>query len=323
MQILPSLNGQAAPDAVEQTRARERAVPASSTSFRQALAGVKTDAQLVTVERGDTLMSLTRRQLGDSVGQFSSSQIFQMARTVARENGIDDPNRIMPGRTLNMAPMTTQAALQMRQTETARVQLNLNGPVVQTPMLDRTLNRAVSKGYMPQADVAAVRDKIIALGRRHHFAPDDFAQMSLMESDGLNPRASNGSCHGIIQFCSGGTRGAASSGYGKNSKEIMNLSVLDQLNLVDRYFSETRLKDYGPASLDDLYLTVLTPAARAETRPDAPLNIVGRQAAQLYEGRDQSGIITRNSIVAGLKSNARERLGNFTSTIAKIDFSRM
>ena len=106
-------------------------------------------------------------------------------------------------------------------------------------------------------------------------------------------------------------------------KEIMKLSVLQQLDLVDRYFSETRLKDYGPASLDDLYLTVLTPAARSETRADAPLNINGKQAVHLYEGRDPSGVITRNSIVEGLKSNARERLGNFTSTVAKIDLLRM
>jgi hypothetical protein len=222
-----------------------------------------------------------------------------------------------------MAPMTTMAALQLKQSEAARVQLNLNGTHVPTPMLDRTLNRAVAKGYMPPADVAAVRDKIIALGRRHQFSPDDFAQMSLMESDGLNPRASNGSCHGIIQFCAGGTRGAASAGFAKAPKDIMKLSVLNQLDLVDRYFADTRLKDFGPASLDDLYLTVLTPAARGETRPDAPLNISGKQAAHLYEGRDPSGIITRNSIIAGLKYNARERLGNFTSTLAKIDFSRM
>ncbi len=321
MQIRPSLNGQVAPDASEQTRARERAQP--NGAFRQALAGLRNDMQMVTVQRGDTLMSLTRRQLGEVAGQFNSSQILQLARTVARENGIDDANRIMPGQAINMAQMTTTAALQLRQAEVARAQLNLNGDNVQTPMLDRTLNRAAAKGYLPPTDIAAVRDKIIALGKRHQFSPDDFAQMSLMESDGLNPRASNGSCHGIIQFCSGGTRGAASAGFGKNPKDIMNLSVLDQLDLVDRYFNDTRLKDFGPASLDDLYLTVLTPAARAETRPDAPLNIAGKQAAHLYEGRDAGGIITRNSIIAGLKTNARERLNNFTSTVARIDFSSM
>ncbi len=321
MQIRPSQTNAIATDATAQTRPRERA--SSTNAFRQALAGVKTDMQMVTVQRGDTLMSLTRRHLGGAVNQFSNSQILQLAQSVARENGIEDPNRIMPGQAINMAPMTTTAALQLRQAEVARAQLNLNGPNVSTPTLDRTLQRAVAKGYMASAELAAVRDKIISLGKRHHFAPDDFARMSLMESDGLNPRASNGSCHGIIQFCSGGTRGAASAGYGQNPKEIMNLSVLQQLDLVDRYFSDTRLKDFGPASLDDLYLTVLTPAARNETRVDVPLNINGKQAAYLYEGRDPSGVITRNSIVEGLKSNARDRLGNFTSTVAKMELSRM
>ncbi len=42
----------------------------------------------------------------------------------------------------------------------------------------------------------------------------------------------------------------------------------------------------------------------------------------LYEGRDQGGVITRNSIVAGLKLNARERLNDFTSTVARLEASR-
>lgn len=321
MEIRPPQYSAVAVEAPEQARARERAQ--HTTSFQQALAGLRTDMQMVTVQRGDTLLSLTRRQLGAAANQFSNSQILQLAQTVARENGIDNPNRIMPGQAINMASMTTTAALQLRQAEVARAQLNLNSPTVNTPTLDRTLQRAVAKGYMESNELAAVRDKIISLGRRHQFSPDDFARMTLMESDGLNPRASNGSCHGIIQFCSGGNRGAASAGYAQNPKEIMKLSVLQQLDLVDRYFSDTRLKDYGPASLDDLYLTVLTPAARAETRVDAPLNINGKQAAYLYEGRDPSGVITRNSIIEGLKNNARDRLGNFTSTLAKIELSRM
>ena len=321
MEIRPNLTEHGVPSAPEQTRARERALP--SVSFRNALAGLKTDMQMVTVQRGDTLVSLTRRQLGEVAGQFSESQILQMARTVARENGIDNANRIMPGQAINMAQMTTMAALKLKETAVARVSLNINGPNVQTPVLDRTLNRAVAKGYVPAGELAAVKDKIMALAKRYQFSPDDFAQMSLMESDGLNPRATNGSCHGIIQFCAGGNRGAASAGYGKNPKEILNLSVLDQLDLVDRYFSDTRLKDFGPAALDDLYLTVLTPSARSETRPDAPLAITGRQASYLYEGRDPNGIITRNSLVAGLKGNARDRLGEFTSTLARFEMSGM
>lgn len=317
MEIRPHLTDQAAAGGQEPGRARDRAI--SGSSFKQALAGLKTDMQMVTVQRGDTLMGLARRQLGEVAGQFSSSQILEMARTVARENGIDDANRIKAGQAINMAPMTTMAALKLRQTAVAAVQLNLDGANTSTPVLDKTLARAVSKGYVSTSEQAAVKDKILSLATRHQFAPDDFARMTLMESDGMNPKASNGSCHGIIQFCSGGNRGAASAGYGKNPKEILNLSVLDQLDLVDRYFTDTRLKDYGPAALDDLYLTVLTPAARNVTRTNVPLNIPGKQANLLYEGRDPGGVITRNSLMAGLKSNARDRLSDFSSSLASVD----
>ncbi len=327
MLIRPPISDPNAAGPAEQARARERAQPAAS--FREALAGLNSDMQMVTVRRGDTLMGMTRRHLGEVAGRFSNSQILEMARTVARENGIADADRISPGQAINMAPTTTMAALRLRQPELAGTRTEAAAAVTagssstSTHMLDRTLARAVARGYLPPADQAAVRDKILNLASRHQFSPDDFAQMTLMESDGMNPRASNGSCHGIIQFCSGGNRGAASAGFASNPREILNLSVLQQLDLVDRYFTDTRLKDFGPAALDDLYLTVLTPAARSETRANAPLNIAGRQASALYEGRDPNGVITRNSLVAGLKSHARERLGEFTSTLARIEMSGM
>jgi hypothetical protein len=227
----------------------------------------------------------------------------------------------MPGQQISMTPMSTLAALKLRQGTVEAVQLNTESPQVSAPVLDKTLTRAVTKGYMQAEDQRAVRDKILQLATTHGFSPDDFARTTLMESDGMNPRASNGSCHGIIQFCSGGNRGAASAGYADNPKEILSLSVMDQLDLVDRYFTDTKLKDFGPASLDNLYLTVLTPNARNEPRANVPLNIVGRQAAALYEGRDQAGVITRNSLIAGLKQNARERLGEFS--VAKVERKMM
>lgn len=325
MRISPQISDPSSIGQPEQTRARERAQP--SGAFRQALAGLNADNQRVTVQRGDTLIGLTRRHLGDAAGQFSNGQILEMARTLARENGIADADRILPGQSINMAPTSTLTALKLRQPEFSGPRTGAVAAVAAgdsrnaTPTLDRTLARAVAKGYLPAAEQAAVKDKIVALSERYQFAPDDFAQMTLMESDGMNPRATNGSCHGIIQFCSGGNRGAASAGYGSNPRAILNLSVLQQLDLVDRYFTDTRLKDFGPAALDDLYLTVLTPAARSETRANVPLNISGRQASYLYEGRDPNGVITRNSLIAGLKSNARERLGDFMSTLARMDMS--
>jgi len=140
----------------------------------------------------------------------------------------------------------------------------------------------------------------------------------LMESDGMNPKASNSRCHGIIQFCDGPDRGAATAGFASNPKAILGHSVLQQLDMVDKYFEETGLRNYGPVGLDDLYLTVLTPAARNETRPYVALNNTGTQAAHFHVNRDTSAPITRNSIMAGLYQNANERLrANGTELAAK------
>ncbi|MEI6484516.1 MAG: hypothetical protein WCO62_13965, partial [Betaproteobacteria bacterium] len=150
----------------------------------------------------------------------------------------------------------------------------------------------------------------------YQFAPDDFARLTLMESDGMNPKATNNRCHGIIQFCDGPDRGAASAGFGSNPKAILGHSVLEQLDMVSKYFDETGLRSGGPTSLDDLYLTVLTPSARREKAPDANLNIAGSQAPHLYVNRDKSAPITRNSIMQGLYQNALERLGRHTPASA-------
>ncbi len=319
MEIRSRVNDQIGDIAKERARHREAA---PSTSFRQVVEEANREAtSTVKVQRGDTLVSLTRNFLGESASQLNKGQIYDLAKTLAKENGIAHPDRIMPGQQINMTPMSTLAALKLRQGTVEGVQLNTESPQVSAPVLDKTLARAVTKGYMQAEDQRAVRDKILQLATTHGFSPDDFARTTLMESDGMNPRASNGSCHGIIQFCSGGNRGAASAGYADNPKEILSLSVMDQLDLVDKYFTDTKLKDFGPASLDNLYLTVLTPNARNEPRANVPLNIVGRQAAALYEGRDQAGVITRNSLIAGLKQNARERLGEFS--VAKVERKMM
>ena len=179
---------------------------------------------------------------------------------------------------------------------------------VQNPVLQKTLDRAVAKGFIPPQERAAVYDKILGLSKEHNFLPDDFARMTLMESDGMNPRASNERCHGIIQFCDGPARGAATAGYAKNPKAILNLSVHSQLDLVGKYFDEVGLKNKGPAGLEDLYLAVLNPASRAENSATRPLNIPGAQARDLHVGGDTDNPITRQSIRFGLLQNAAARL---------------
>ena len=112
-----------------------------------------------------------------------------------------------------------------------------------------------------------------------------------------------------IQFCEGPSQGAAGVGYGQAPRAILNLSVYQQMHLVDTYFDKIGLKKQGQVQLDDLYLAVLQPAARAETRPEVPLEIPGNQAHALYEGRNPQAAITRNSIIQGLLKNTMDRLG--------------
>ena len=183
----------------------------------------------------------------------------------------------------------------------------LNGSAY--PVLQKTLDRAVDKGFIPPQDKQAVNDKILQLARQFKFSPDDFAKVSLMESDGLNPKSTNNRCHGIIQFCDGPDRGAASAGFATNPKAILGKSVLEQLDMVAKYFDQTGLKNAGPTHLDDLYLTVLTPAAKSEIRTDVGLNIAGPQANYLHVNRDVRAPITRDSLVQGLHQNALDKLG--------------
>ena len=292
------------------------------------------------VKSGDTLSGIVKQFLNSRGVNPSTSDIQRLAQDVAQASGIQNANRIypgqrialgtlhalLPGATPNLAALDKTLPQQSAgfsatvPTPANGVETNSLVPNTQLqlltrignqahPILQKTLDRAVEKGFIPPKERQAVYDRILQMATEYKFSPDDFARMTLMESDGMNPKASNSRCHGIIQFCDGPDRGAASVGFGQNPKAIMNKSVLQQLDLVAKYFDDTGLKNMGPAGLDDLYLTVLTPAARQETRQQANLNIPGNQAAQLYVNRDVRAGITRQSILQGLHQNANERLG--------------
>ena len=287
----------------------------------------------VSVQSGQTLSGIVRDQMAARGVNISSSEALRLSQTVAQSNKLPNANLIHPGQRINLESLNltlSQSQLANRAViaSAANTNTNINSANRQTtvnsttqlqllsrtdqggnPVLEKTLNRAVDKGFIPAQDKQAVMNKIIQLSQQHRFAPDDFARLSLMESDGLNPKANNGRCFGIIQFCDGPDRGAASVGFASNPKAILGRSALDQLDMVGKYFEDTGLKSYGPVGLDDLYLTVLTPAARNETRPNVALNIPGPQAAFLHVNRDTRAPITRNSILAGLHQNANERLG--------------
>jgi hypothetical protein len=324
-----------------------RAMASASMSGALAPEG-STAAWSTTVRSGQTLTGIVREQMAQRGVNISNNEAMRLAQTVARSNNIANPDMIHPGQPLNLESLnfSLQQALAVNQAVaankaavastvspavtpaanvntlasntplgsaalagTAQVQLLTRSDRSGNVVLEKTIDRAIEKGFIPAQDKQAVMNKIIQLSQEHRFAPDDFARLTLMESDGMNPKASNNRCHGIIQFCDGPDRGAASAGFGANPKAILGHSVLQQLDMVGKYFDDTGLKNFGPVGLDDLYLTVLTPAARNETRPNAALNIPGQQAAYLHVNRDMRAPITRNSILAGLHQNANERLG--------------
>jgi hypothetical protein len=282
-------------------------------------------ASQVEVRQGDTLIGLVKAHHRQQGLPISETQAYRLAHQVAADNHIANPDLIEPGQKvdfarLNLPPLAreTPAGPASPWSLPAAQQLSIKALSSPAPMganplptgevLSRVLERAVDKGYLEGSQLGAVRAKIGELAQRYNFEPDDFARLSLMESDGLNPQASNGRCHGIIQFCDGPNRGAAAVGMKNNPRAILGMGLLQQLDLVDRYFAQSGLPAAPPGApkigLDDLYLSILTPAARSEGRRDAPLPIPGIQSSWLHVGRNRQAPITRDSIVAGLQALA-------------------
>ena len=313
-------------------------VALSRPGFNKALEQVQQASFNRTIQPGDTLTSIVREQAQMHGVKLTPSEEFRWTQALAADSGIQNANAIFPGQKVQMQNMLSRwQAGQTQPLTTAQngstsnaIPANNNEPIptlvvtaarpqqlpksnyinaVAHPVLSQTLDRAVSRGFIPKVEQQDVYNKVLQVANKHNFSPDDFARLTLMESDGMNPQASNTRCHGIIQFCDGPDRGAAEVGFGKSPKSILGLSVYQQLHLVDTYFDKVGLKKAGAVPLDELYLAVLQPAARGEKRPEEPLGIPGKQAKYLYEGRDPQAPMTRASITQGLLQNASDRLG--------------
>lgn len=312
----------------------------ATSQFSRVLAQVVPNTgSTVQVQRGNTLIGLVKAQHRQQGLAVSEHQAFRMAHQVAADNRIANPDLIRPGQKIDFSRMhlpsaapapTALGALDVPQAaKTTLDQLRASAPSAQPPpnpptstdhpLLERVLQRAVGKGFIPTADLNGVRSKILQLSEKFNFEPDDFARLSLMESGGMNPQASNGHCHGVIQFCDGPARGAAAVGFPRNAKAILGMSLFKQLDLVDQYFSKVGMPvKTGKQGLDDLYLSILSPAARSEARPDAPLAIAGPQAGWLHVGRNSRNPITRSSLVAGLHAMTEVLLGSNTGRKAPV-----
>ena len=289
----------------------------------------------VVVRQGDTLWKLVSQRLQVLGRDASVAAVRQGVKDVAAVNGIADPGRIFVADTLDFSalrrgaasPAAAGAAMPAAPAAApvaprfARAAAPAPAPASTAPaparsstapeagaLLEATLARAVRKGYVPAADVDRVRERIQRIAAAQGFTGDDLAQVALMESDGFNPRASNGRCFGILQFCEGEGRGADSVGMRGRAAEITSRSVWEQLGFVERYLADVGGASTAPKALDDLYLAVLMPAARAQTSAQAALEIPGRQARLLHEGGDRARPITRDSLMAGLRLNAQQLL---------------
>jgi hypothetical protein len=64
------------------------------------------------------------------------------------------------------------------------------------------------------------------------------------------------------------------------------------------------------------------PSARSEVRTDVALPIGNNQARALYEGRDTSAPMTRESILQGLLKNAADRLGQSAPSTGRLQAIR-
>lgn len=341
----------ASPGLAERPRDRA-AVRPPSTNFAQAMQKARpSPAAQVTVGNGNTLTGIVRAQAESRGLKLSGPDEHRLAQQLANANKISNADLIHVGQLIDLTPINQELEALKSNTARASVPATTAKTLAETssvaalnsrkitaaplaavapktstpvnhPVLEKTLDRAVAKGFIPASDKVPVYEKILQMAQEHRFAPDDFARMTLMESDGMNPRASNQRCHGIIQFCDGPARGAASAGYADNPKAILDLSVHKQLSLVDKYFGDVGLKNQGPAGLEDLYLSVLNPASRSERQVTAALDIGGKQARVLYTGSDTDAPITRQSIRQGLLQNAAARLGQFLPTAMRVPAPR-
>ncbi len=303
----------------------------------------------VRVQKGDTLVGIVQQQF-KALGMTSDPRLaYREALQLARDNQISNPNQISLGQSVQLSGLqsrltanNTLQALQERMATrfkptttpsssasllaqgTPSAALTPTSPTHSQTLLEQTLGRAVEKGYLSGSDVSKAQQKIHALAQQFGFDPDHFAMLTLIESDGMNPQASNGRCHGIIQFCEGENKGAASVGMAGRAKQILGMGLVQQLDLVERYFNDIGMPNGSKKmGLDDLYLSVLSPGVRQETRRHVTLPIAGRQAKELYvRGAPPMGI-TRDSIVHGLMVLAQKTFPQWkpqaTTQVASVD----
>ena len=207
--------------------------------------------------------------------------------------------------------------------------------------IEKVVDRAIAKGWAPKEDRQPILAKIQQLSQKFGFTPDDFGIAVCTESYGLNPRADNkpknrSGCTGIIQFCQDKkTPGVKTIGKKKyNLKSIKNLSILQQLELTEQYYNVVIQKSYRSNMPGvRLYFFVLLPVVAAKfntldpnvnlkTQMPKYAHLMDGQAARFYVNETQNGVMTINSVKAGLEKFASTLLGEpITSSAGGASFN--
>ncbi len=97
----------------------------SPSAFAKTLAQVRAGQPLTEVEvrPGDTLAGIVARHLKATQPQLSPNpaQLFQLAVSVARDNAMPDPNRIMPGQIVDLTALDSRAVALMQKSGATEV----------------------------------------------------------------------------------------------------------------------------------------------------------------------------------------------------------
>lgn len=137
---------------------------------------------------------------------------------------------------------------------------------------DGSLERRIEKGIgqvkkargldfhpntLSEEDQDALSNKIIEVAKKHNIEPMKLEQLMMFESGGtLDPAKKSGtsSARGLIQFMPKTLKSLGSS-----TEEAINMTALEQMELVDQYFTKN-LRTDKPTD-NDVYMSILYPAA--------------------------------------------------------------
>lgn len=129
--------------------------------------------------------------------------------------------------------------------------------------------------------------RVKALATKYGTDPENLLSVMHFETGGsFSPsqrNAAGSSATGLIQFLS-----STAEGLGTTTDALANMSRLEQLDYVDKYFAQSPLKDMGAVSGEDLYMSVFWPKAVGKEE-DYVLFREGTKAYEQNSGLDSDG----------------------------------